>query len=447
MGNDCRVLVFLGEFDGVERLGQRTDLVHFHEDGVGRARVDPLAEKLDIRHKKIITHELRRRTHRVRQFLPTRPVILRTAVLDRDDRELLRQPRVVGHQFLGAASRSVGLLKHVLILRLVVELTRRDIERDENVLAEFVTRLLHRRGDGFQRIFRTFKIRREPTLVAHRRREPAPFEHALERVENLATRADRLAERVHAPRHHHEFLEIHRRVRVRAAVDDVHHRHGQDLRVRSAEVFVKWLIELTGGRFRRGQRDREDRVRPELRFVLRAIERDHRAVDPHLVERIAALDDLGDGFVHVRHRLGHAFAEVAILHPVAQFPSLVLPGARPARHDGPPDRPARERDFGFDSGIAAGVDDLAGVDGDDFGERHGIENLGIRIVEMRRAAKAARGHARRAVDTEVASGLANKYFRQKIAWKHRPAHRSLPPGPAGNFVQACRRPRPTFSPL
>ena len=58
---------------------------------------------------------------------------------------------------------------------------------------------------------------------------------------------------------------------------------------------------------------------------------------------------------------GHAFAEVAILHAVAQFPRFVFAGAGAARHGGAADGAAGEFDIGFDGWIAAGIKDLAGV--------------------------------------------------------------------------------------
>ena len=87
--------------------------------------------------------------------------------------------------------------------------------------------------------------------------------------------------------------------------------------------------------------------------------------------------------VHVGHRLGHALAEVAILHAVAQFPGFVLAGARAARHDRAADRAAGELDVRFDGRIAAGVEDLAGVNISDGGERHGAWDSGAGWPEKR----------------------------------------------------------------
>ena len=55
-------------------------------------------------------------------------------------------------------------------------------------------------------------------------------------MENLGPHAQRLPEGGRAQGHDHEFLEVDGVVGVLAAIDDVHHRHGQGTAVRAAEV-------------------------------------------------------------------------------------------------------------------------------------------------------------------------------------------------------------------
>ena len=93
MADDGGVAVFLGEFDGVERLGERADLVDLHEDRVGHAAFDALAEEFDVGHEEIVADELGLRADRVGELLPAVPVVFRAAVFDGDDRVLaLRAP-------------------------------------------------------------------------------------------------------------------------------------------------------------------------------------------------------------------------------------------------------------------------------------------------------------------------------------------------------------------
>jgi hypothetical protein len=53
------------------------------------------------------------------------------------------------------------------------------------------------------------------------------FQLRSQRVENLRATTQGLGESRSPNRHDHEFLKIDRVVGVDAAVDDVHHRHGQ----------------------------------------------------------------------------------------------------------------------------------------------------------------------------------------------------------------------------
>ena len=162
--------------------------------------------------------------------------------------------------------------------------------------------------------------------------------------------------------HDHEFLEVDRGVGMRAAVHDVHHRHGQDLGIGPAEVFVKRLTH--GGRrgVRRGERDAENGVGAELGFGGGPVEREHGAIDADLVERVLADErwrnlgfDVGDG-------VEHALAEVAFLVAVAQFEGFVLAGGGAGGHGGAAERAGGEADIDFNRGIATGVEDFAGGD-------------------------------------------------------------------------------------
>ena len=83
------------------------------------------------------------------------------------------------------------------------------------------------------------------------------------------------------------------------------------------------------------------RVGAEPALVVRAVELDEGGVDGPLVERVDAVELVGDLAVHVRDRVRHALAAVAVA-AVAQLDRLVLAGRRPARHRGAAERPALE---------------------------------------------------------------------------------------------------------
>src|SRR4051794_20372460 len=81
MGDDDAVAVAPRELDRLERLGQRPDLVHLHEDRVRDARIDAALQDFRIRHEHVVADELDARAEPLRQGAPGVPVVLRDAVL------------------------------------------------------------------------------------------------------------------------------------------------------------------------------------------------------------------------------------------------------------------------------------------------------------------------------------------------------------------------------
>ena len=153
-------------------------------------------------------------------------------------------------------------------------------------------------------------------------------------MEYLRAHAQRFAETRCALGHDHVFLQVDRRVAVRATVENVHHRHGQHFRVRSAEILEEFDAELCGSRVRVRERHAENGVRPELGLVRRAIKIDHGSVDPNLVERVLPDQFAGNGRVDVGHSLLNALAAEARLVAVAQFPGFMFAGAGAAGDGG-----------------------------------------------------------------------------------------------------------------
>ena len=80
---------------------------------------------------------------------------------------------------------------------------------------------------------------------------PRSCSNAFERVVGLGAPSQRLSVRRRADRHDHELLQVDVVVGVRAAVEDVHHRHGQHVGVGAADVAVQRELELVGRRLGR----------------------------------------------------------------------------------------------------------------------------------------------------------------------------------------------------
>ena len=253
----------------------------------------------------------------------------------------------------------------------VVEFGRSDVERDADVLAELVARVLDRRGDRVERVFNGVQARGETAFVADRRVESAFFEHAFERMERFRTHLNCLTEALRADRHNHEFLEINRSVGVRAAVDDVHHRNREHLRVRAAEVFVKRQSTGFRRRFRNREGNAENRIRAELGLRFRPVELEHRLVDGDLVKRVETDEFRRNQRVDVVNRFEHALPAETFLGidtlgellrgnaRVAEFERFIDARGSSRGNRRAPHSAGFKRDVHFNRGIAARIDNFA----------------------------------------------------------------------------------------
>ena len=201
------------------------------------------------------------------------------------------------------------------------------------------------------------------------------MEHLLEVVEHLGAHADALVERSGAYGTDHELLECDRGVRVRTAVDDVHHRNGQRLGVRTADITIEGHAEVVGGGAGHGQRHAEDGVGAQLRLGRGAVEGDHGLVDAHLIGDVHADDGRGDHLVDVLHGVEHAFAQVTALVAVTKFERLVLAGRCAARNGSAAECARYSPYFDLDGRIASRVEDLPCMNLYNLHSCNGLNNM------------------------------------------------------------------------
>src|SRR5439155_7111553 len=127
-----------------------------------------------------------------------------------------------------------------------------------------------------------------------------------------------------------------------------------------ADIAVERLVELDGRRLGASEADAEHRVGAEPGLVRRAVERNEGAVDRELVGRVETGQRIEDLAVYGADRLLHAPTPKA-LAAIALLDRLMGPGRGPRRHRRATHRAAVERHVDLDRGIAAAVEDLAGV--------------------------------------------------------------------------------------
>ena len=180
---------------------------------------------------------------------------------------------------------------------------------------------------------------------------------------DLNAPAEALGVGVGAQRNDHEFLDVDVGVRVGAAVEDVHQRNGQDVRVRAAEVAVERQRSGFGGCAGYGQGNAEDGVGAQAGLVLGSVQVDHGLVDGPLVCSIepqqSGLDLVDHGF----DGLQHALALVAVLFPVAALVGFEGAGGSTGGHSGPAEGVVVEQYLNLNGRVSARIEDLACVDG------------------------------------------------------------------------------------
>ena len=258
------------------------------------------------------------------------------------------------------------MLEHVGAV--LEDLAGRRVEGDEDVRAGLVAGRLDAGQDRLQRRLVGVEVGREAALVAAGGREALRGERLLQRVEDLGADPQALGEARGAGRDDHELLEVDRVVGVGAAVEHVHHRHRQQLRLAAAVELGQVAVERLLGVGRRGlgggQRDAEQRVGAEPALVRGAVELDHRPVERPLLGGAGAGQRRGDLAVDVGDRPGDALAGPGVA-AVAQLDRLELAGRGAGGHRGQAAGAGLQHDLDLDGRVAARVEDLARVDGGD----------------------------------------------------------------------------------
>ncbi len=203
-------------------LGERPDLVELDQDRVGDALVNPFLENRRIGDKQVVAHQLHALAELVGQQFPAGPIVFGHAILDGDDRIVVDPARKVVDELGGIEALA---LRSEFVLTILVELGTGGIEPEKDVPPRLVSCRLDGLQDGFERRLVRGQVGRETPFISDGGGQAAALEHALERVEHFRPPAQGLGERGRAYRQDHELLHVHAVVGMRAAVDDVHHRH------------------------------------------------------------------------------------------------------------------------------------------------------------------------------------------------------------------------------
>ena len=348
----------MGHLHGLEGLGQGADLVDLDQQGVGGAELDALGEALGVGDEEVVADDLDLVADLLGEVLPVVPLVLGERVLDGDDREVGDELLVV----LDHRGGVLGLALELVGLGLVVkELRGGDVHGQGDVLAGLVAGLLDGLDDELEGLAVGVEVGGEAALVAQAGGQAALLHDRLEGVVDLGAHAQGLTEGGGADGGDHELLDVHVGVGVGAAVEDVHHGHGQDVGVGAADVLEQVQAGGLGGGLGGGQGDAEDGVGAELALVGGAVELDHELVETALVGGVEADDLGGDDVVDVVDGLLHSLAAVTALVAVAQLNGLEGTGGGARGDGGASGSTVLQEDLDLEGRVATGVEDLAGV--------------------------------------------------------------------------------------
>ncbi len=192
----------------------------------------------------------------------------------------------------------------------------------------------------------------------------------LQRVEDFRAHAHGLGEGLRPHRHDHELLEVDRVVGMGAAVDDVHHRHRQDMGDGAADIAGRAAGRASiGGGLGDRERHAEDGVGAEARLVRRCRRGRSsccRSGPGRVASRPASASKISP--LTASTALQHALAaDSASCRRRAVPPPHGRRSRRPTARPRGPSRRSSSIDVDLHRGIAAAVEDFAGDDVDDGG--------------------------------------------------------------------------------
>ena len=220
-----------------------------------------------------------------------------------------------GERFVAFASQNV--------FTVFVEFRCCAVHRQGDVFAQLVACSFNRFSDNSQCFGVRTQVRRVAAFVTNGSVHAFGLQHFRQVMEHFRTHAYCFFQGRRANRLNHEFLDVDVVVSVLTAVDDVHHRNRHGVFARSAVQFSDVRVQRQAfGRsscFGVRQRNGQDSVRTEVRFVFSTVQVDHDLVDASLIFSIFAQDCLSDRAVYRSNSFGYAFTQETGFVAIAQF--------------------------------------------------------------------------------------------------------------------------------
>ena len=181
-------------------------------------------------------------------------------------------------------------------------------------------------------------------------------------MEDLGAHAQGLAEAGSAHRHDHELLDLHVVGGVCAAVEDIHHGHGQLLCVNAADIVVQGGAQALSRGLCAGQGGAQDGVGTQAALVGRTVQGNQLLVNRHLIQHILTHQGIADLGIDVVHSVLDALAQITALIAVTQLTCLINAGGRTGGNRSTAHSTVFQIDLYLNCRVAAAVQDLAADD-------------------------------------------------------------------------------------
>ena len=298
---------------------------------------DRFTQITHIGNQQIISDQLDRIADSLCQQFPSFPVILRHAVFNGIDGKCAHQLFQIFDLFHSAAFTAAGFPVTVNSSVRIIEFTGGTVECESNLsTGGDGTRFQTGVFDGMHQIFTCFfngmQGRGKTAFIADCCIHAVFRQSFFQRLENFCAPAESLMEIGCSDRTNHEFLKINGGIRMRPAVDQVHHRNRQFTALNSADITVQRQMSGFRGGFDTCQRYPQNGIGAQSGFVFRAVQFNQSAVELFLMQCIHAGDPVGDFAIDMGTGFQNAFAVIAFRIFVAQFQCFMTSGGCSGRN-------------------------------------------------------------------------------------------------------------------
>ena len=137
----------------------------------------------------------------------------------------------------------------------MIEFGRSTVHSNRHILTRLVSGSFNSSHDGVKSVFRSIQSRSETTFVTDSRTQTAIVQHLLQSMEDFGPHTQTFTETASSNRTDHKFLESDRGIRMRTAIDNIHHRDRQYICIRPADITVKRQVQIVCCRLGNSQRN------------------------------------------------------------------------------------------------------------------------------------------------------------------------------------------------